>query len=109
MKNESCLRHRAVESVNYEEDCVNHFEYALNLASEIGVAGSINDVDADALVIDGGVLGEDRDSSFTLQIIGVHNLLNNCLVFTVNACLLEHGVNDCRLAVVNVCDDGNVS
>ena len=90
MKNESCLRHRAVKCVYNEENCVNHLEYSLNLTTEVCVAGSVNDVDADALVIDCCILCEDSNSSFTLQVIGVHYLFYDSLVLTVYACLLEH-------------------
>ena len=71
------------------------------------MAGSIYDIDADTLVVDSRILCE--DTSLTLQVVRVHNLLYYCLVLTVNACLLEHGVDDRCLAVVNVSDDRDIS
>ena len=109
MKNESCLRHRTVESVNNEKNGVNHLKNTLYLTAEVSVAGSIYDIDADSLVIDSGILGEDRDTSLTLKIVAVHNLFYDSLIFTVNACLLKHGVYDCCLSVVYVGNDCDVS
>ena len=109
MKNESCLGHRSVECVYNEENGVNHLKNTLYLTAEISVAGSVYYVDADALVVDCRILSEDRDASLTLQVVRVHNLLYYCLVLTVNACLLEHGVDDSCLAVVDVSDDCDIS
>ena len=90
MKNESCLGHGSVKSVNYEKNGVDHLKNTLNLTAEISVTGSVDYVDADALVVDSRILCEDRDASLTLKIVGVHDLLNDCLVLTVYACLLKH-------------------
>jgi hypothetical protein len=37
------------------------------------VAGGVNDVQADPVVLDRGLLGEDGDALLALQIIGVHD------------------------------------
>ena len=109
MQNESRLGHGSVESVYYEEHCVYHLEYTLYFASEICVAGSVYDIDTDALVVDGCVLGEDRDAALTLQVVAVHDLLDDFFVLAVYARLLEHGVDNGGLAVVNVSDDRYVA
>ena len=109
MENESCLGHRSVECVYNEENGVNHLKDTLYLTAEVSVAGSVYYVDPDALVINGRILCKDRNTSLTLQVVRVHNLLYYCLVLTVNACLLEHGVDDRCLAVVNVSDDRDIS
>ena len=51
---------------------------------------SINDVDPYVLILNGRILGKDRDSSFTLEIVAVHYLLYDLLILTVDTCLLEH-------------------
>ena len=109
MKNESCLGHRSVECVYNEENGVNHLENTLYLTAEVSVTGSIYDIDTDALVIDSRILCKDRNASFSFEVIAVHNLFYDSLIFTVNACLLKHGVYDCCLTMVYVSDDCDVS
>ena len=108
-KNESRLGHGTVESIYYEENRIYHLEYSLNLTAEVSVSRSINDVDPDALIINGRILGKDRDASLSLEIIAVHDLLYDLLILSIDTCLLEHGIYDSSLTVVNVCDDGDVA
>ena len=73
------------------------------------MARGIHDVDLVILVGDGGVLGEDGDAPLPLQVAGVHDPVDGDLIFTVDAALLQHFVDQGGFAVVNVGDDGNVS
>jgi hypothetical protein len=82
------------------------------------VAGGVDDVDrhaagwrAGAGVVDGGVLGEDRDALLALQITGVHDPFAHALglVRGEGATLPKHGVDQCRLAVIDVRDDGDIA
>ena len=57
LEHETRLGHAALESVHEQQHAVRHIEHALNLASEVAVAGSVDDVDLDILVGDGHVLG----------------------------------------------------
>ena len=49
---------------------------------------SINDVDLGAAICYGSVLGEDSDTSFTLDIVGIHDTLSDLLVVTEYTALL---------------------
>ena len=57
----------------------------------------------------GRVLGEDRDAPLALERVGVHHALGDDLVFAERAGLAEHLVDEGRLAVIDVRDDGDVA
>jgi len=61
------------------------------------------------VIENGGILGQDRDAAFPLQFVGVHHAFHVMLVGAERAALLQHGVNQRGLAVVNVRDDGDVA
>ena len=73
------------------------------------MARGVHDVDLGVAVLDGGVLSQNGDAAFTLQIVGVHNALHRLLILAVDAALLEHLVYQRGLAVVDVGDDGHIS
>ena len=51
LQHETCLRHGAFKSVDKQDAAVGHVEHALNLASEVAVTRSVNDVDFCILVL----------------------------------------------------------
>ena len=108
-QDEPGLGHGALGGVHQEDDAVDHFEDALHLAAEVGVARGVHDVDLHVAVLDGGVLGQDGDAPLPLQVPGVHDPVLDLLVGPEGAALLEHFVHEGGLAVVNVGDDGDVS
>ena len=55
------------------------------------------------------VLGEDRDALLALEVDRVHHALGDVLVLAERAGLPEHRVDERRLAVVDVGDDGDVA
>ena len=55
------------------------------------------------------VLGEDRDALLALEVHRVHDALGDVLVGAEGAGLPEHGVDERRLAVVDVRDDRDVA
>ncbi len=59
--------------------------------------------------MDRGVLGEDRDAALALQVGVVHRALGDPLVGAENAALVQQRVDQRRLAVVDVGDDGHVA
>ena len=81
---------------------------ALDLAAEIGVAGRIDDVDFDAVIMDGSIFREDSDAALPLERIGVHNSLFDDLVFSKCSALPEHLVHERRFAVVYVRNNRHV-
>ena len=62
-----------------------------------------------SLVVDGGVLGENRDAALALEVGVVHRALGDPLVGAEDPALVEHRVDQRRLAVIDVGDDGDVA
>jgi len=67
-QDESRLRQAPFGGIDQEHDAVNHLQNALDLATEVGVAGRIDDIDFVIAVTDGRVFGHNRDAALTLQI-----------------------------------------
>ena len=84
-------------------------ERPLDLAAEVGVAGRVDDVDQRVAVVDGGVLGEDGDAALALEVGVVHRAFGDALVGAENAALMQQGIDERGLAVVDVGDDGDVA
>ena len=105
---EFCLRHRAFGGVNEDDDAIDHVQNTLDLATEIGVAGGIDDVDAGFFPLHRGAFGENGDAALALEIIRVHRAFRNLLVFAKRARLGEQLVDQGRLAVVNVRDNRDI-
>ena len=109
LQHEAGLRHAALGGVHQQQHAVDHFEHALHLAAKVGVARGVDDVDLDALIHAGAVLGKNGDAALALDIAGVHHALGDLLVRAERAGLLEHLVHQRRLAVVDVGNDGDVA
>ncbi|CUP80723.1 Uncharacterised protein [Bacteroides xylanisolvens] len=58
---------------------------------------------------DRGIFRQDRDAAFTFQWIRVHDTFCDLLVISENVALLQHGIDQSRLTMVDVSDDGNVA
>ena len=119
-QHETGLRQRAFGCVDEQHHAVNHRDAALDLAAEIGVARGIDHVDGDAVrftvlrreragVLDRRVLGENGDALLTFQIVGIHDTIRNFLTFVEHVGLLEHGVNQGGLAVIDVRYDCHIT
>ncbi len=108
-RHEAGLRHRAVDRIDHEQHAVDHREHALDFAAEVGVAGGVDDVDAGAVVLDRAVLGDDGDAALTLQIVGIHDALGELFMRGERAGLLQQTVDERRLAVIDVRNDGDVA
>ena len=117
-QHEAGLRERALGGVDQQHDAVDHRQAALDLATEVGVAGGVDDVDRHRLaaaggagVVDRGVLREDRDALLALEVTGVHHAVGDALGLVVGegAGLAEHRVDQRGLAVVDVGDDRDVA
>ena len=72
------------------------------------MAGGVDNVDLNVLIIDRGIFRKDGNSALALEVIRVHNTVCGFLVFAVDAALTEHLVNKGSLTVVNVRDDRNI-
>ena len=108
-KNEPGLRLRTVVRVDHEQNAVDHLHDALDFAAEIGVAGSIDDVDAIAVPLEGGVLGANGDSLFALEIHRIHHAFLDLLVGAEGAGLAQQLIDQRGLAVIDVRNDGDVT
>ena len=109
LKHEAGLGHGALGGVNEKDNAVYHLEDTLHLTAEVGVAGGVDEVDLDVLIVHGGVLCENGNAALLFDVARVHDAGNGFLVFAVDTALLEHLVNEGGLAVVNVRDDRHVT
>ena len=73
---------------------------ALNLATEVGVARGVNNIDDQigaiftlALAVNRSVLGQNGNAALALLVIGVHNAVRVVAVVTECAGLLQHAVD----------------
>ena len=103
------LRHRAFECIDEQENAVDHVEDTLDLAAEVSVARGVDDVDLDAVVHDGRVLRENRDAALALDIARVHDAFSHLLIRAEYMALLQHGIDQRRLAVVDMCNDRDIA
>ena len=103
------LRHRAFGRVHEHDRPIHHREDALHLAAEIGMARRVDDVDAHVLPDDRSRLGQYRDAALAFEVVRIHNPLGDPLVVAEGAGLLEEPVDQSRLTVVDVGDNGDVA
>ena len=103
------LGQRALGRVDQQEHAVDHRQRPLDLAAEVGVAGRVDQVDAHALPLDRGRLGEDGDAPLTLLVVGVHHPVDERLVGAEHAGGAQQGVDQGGLAVVDVGDERDVA
>ena len=103
------LRQRSLGGVDQQQDGVDHQQRALDLAAEVRVAGRVDDVEADAVVVDRRLLGEDGDPLLALEVAGVEHAVDHRLVGAEGPGLAQHAVDQGRLAVVDVGDDRHVA
>ena len=108
-EHEPRLRHRPLGRVDQHQRPVGHPQHAFDFAAEIGVAGRVDDVDLHALVMQGDVLGQDRDAALALQFVGIENAFADQLAFAELAALPQQAIDQRRLAVVDVGDDGDIA
>jgi hypothetical protein len=73
------------------------------------VAGGVDDVQLDAVVVKRSVLGEDRDALLALEVHRVHHAIGHVLTLAEGARLPQHRVHKRRLAVVDVGEDRHVA
>ena len=109
MEYEAGLGHGAFEGIHEQEHPVGHVEHAFDLATEVAVAGSVNDVDFVVFVTDGHVLGEDGDSPFPFEVVAVHDQFAGVFVVFEQTPGHDHFVYQGRFTVVDVRNNSNVS
>ena len=102
------MRHRTFFGVHQQQDAIHHPQGALDFAAEVGVPRRVHQVDLHTVVGHAGVLGSNRDASFTLLVHGIQDALTHLIDLPVRMGLPEHGVHQRRLPVIHVGDDGNI-
>ena len=108
-QNKARLGHGTLGRIDEQDDAVDHLQDTLHLAAEVGVTRGVDDVDLRVAVPHGGILRHDRDAALALEVVRVHDAVDDLLIFAVNARLLEHLVDQRGLAVVDVRDNGDIS
>ena len=108
-QHEARLRQRPFRRVDEQHDTVHHRQRAFHFAAEIGMSRRVDDIDQEVVVVDGGVLGEDRDAALALELVAVHGALGHALVRTKRAALMEHRIDERGFAVIDVSDNGHVA
>ena len=107
-QHEARLRHHAFGGVDQQQHALHHLQHPLDLAAEVGVARRVDDVELDPVVLDRGVLGQDRDAAFALERIGVQRPRLDVLALAIEPALTKHRIDQRRLAVVDVGDDREI-
>ena len=103
------LRHRPFGGVDQHDGRIHHRQDALDLATEIGVAGGVDDVDAGVLPVDRRRLGQDGDAAFLFEVVGIHGALGDALVVAEGAGLPEQLVDEGGFSMVDVRDDRDIT
>ena len=103
------LRHRPFGGIHQQHHTIDHRQDTLDLATEIGVAGGVDDVDPRAFPLHRCGLGKNRDAALAFQIIAVHGAFGHGLVVPESTGLLEKIVHERCLAVVDMRDNRNIA
>ena len=109
LQHKARLGHRTLEGVDKQQTAVGHVQYALHLATEVGVSRSVEDVDFRSFPIDTDILRKNGDASFALKVVSVQHLRGQVLSLTEQISGQHHLVHECCLPVVYVCNNCNVS
>ncbi len=104
----SGLRQGPLGRIHQQQHGVDHVQAALDLTAEVGMTWRVDDVQANAVIVDRSLLGEDGDALLALEVVGVHDSFHDDLVGAKGSGLAKHGVDERGLAMVDVGDDGQV-
>mgnify|MGYP007031614957 CR=1 FL=1 len=88
-KHEFGLCLRTIVGIDHQKNSIHHFHDALDLTAEVGVAGSIHDIDMVIFPTESSVLGTDGDALFSFQIHRVHHALVGFLIHAERAGMFE--------------------
>src|SRR5712672_3380896 len=70
------LRQRTFAGVNQDNDAIDHAQRTLDFSAEIAVAGRVNDIDFGVVKKESGILGENGNAALALEIVGIHDTLD---------------------------------
>ncbi len=113
-EHEARLGQRPLGGIDEKHDAVHHRESPFDLTAEVGVSRRVHDIDLDRRAVrqrpaHGSVLGLDRDSLLAFEVEGVHHPVGIGSPVAHGSRLLEQGVHEGCLAVVDVGHDGHVA
>ena len=103
------LGKRAFARIHEHHHAIDHAQRAFHLAAKITVAGRIDNIDLRVVEEERRILRENGDAAFALEVVRVHDALDEFLVRAKDSALAQHGVDKSRLAVVHVRDDGDIA
>ena len=106
---ETRLWHRSLECVDKQQYAVAHVQYAFDLAAEVGVSRGVDDIDLVILVDDRYVFRKYRDATFAFEVVVVEDQFAGFGVVAQQVSGHDHLVDQCRFAVVDVRDDGDIA
>jgi hypothetical protein len=114
-QHEPGLRQRALRGVDQQQHAVDHGQPTLDLTAEVGVSRGVDDVDdrdrsVPVVTVHRGVLGQDGDALFLLEVTGIHDAFGGVVAAVCQGTgLAQHRVDQGRFAMVNVSHDGDVA
>ena len=105
----ACLGHDTFKGIYYQDDSVYHFQHTLYFAAEICMPRSVDDIDLCAFIHNGSIFGQNGNTPFSFDIIGVHDTFCHFLIFPEYSALFQKLVHKGGLAMVYMGNDCYVS
>ena len=103
------LRHRPFKCIDKQQNAVHHIENALHLAAKVRMSRRIHNIDLDIVVENRSILRKNCNSPLALDIPRVHHALIDLLIRAKNVTLTQHCIDQGRLTVIDMCNNGNVA
>src|SRR5664280_783705 len=105
LEDEPRLRHRSLGGVDQEQDPIHHSQDAFHFATKVRVTRRVDDVDLDTLPHQRHVLRDNGNATLPLEVPRVEDAVPHLVDIAEQFTLPHHGVDQCRLPVVNVRND----
>ena len=103
------LGHRPLGGIDEQQNPVHKRQRALDLAAEVCVTRGIDEIDPGSFPLNRRRLGENRDPALAFLVVRIHDAIDAFLVRREHAGRSEHGVNEGRLAMVDMGDQGDIA
>ena len=103
------LRHRPFDGIHQQQHRIDHREHAFNFPAKIGMPGSIDNIDAVVIPVQGGIFGEYGNAALFLEFIGVHDPFDFTKAFAESTRLLQQFIHQSGFAMVDVGNDGDIA
>ena len=103
------LRHHALDGIDEQERSVHHAEDPFNFSPKVRVTRCVDQLDSNALKLDRGVLGGDRDPALALQIPRIHHPVADLRMSPKGSGVTEKAIDKSGLAVIDVGDNRKIT